>query len=218
MAQEPTGSDLGARIEALKEKSDETVNVSDIQNLLDDVIGVLNRPMPPTDPRFYTELESVAQYIQNTRAEIAALRPDSVKEEYIQTAADELDAIVEATAEATHTIMDAAELIEDATDKATDDVQKALTEATTKIYEACTFQDITGQRITKVVNALKGIEEKIDDLLAAFGADSGQASAKKKQKKKSQDEITDEDLLNGPQHKGDAKSQDEIDALFDSIE
>ena len=42
-------------------------------------------------------------------------------------------------------------------------------DATTRIYEACSFQDITGQRITKVVKALHGIEEKVDAFVAAFG-------------------------------------------------
>jgi len=215
MAQDNLALTLGARLEKLKMKSDSTINIADISGLLDDAIGALNRPMPSLDPHFYSELESVAEYIQTTRSEIAALRPDTVKEEYLQTAADELDAIVEATADATNEIMDAAEMVEKAAENVPDEAKAALTDAMTKIYEACTFQDITGQRITKVVSALKGIEEKIDGLLAAFGPETKQAPAKKAKKKK---ELTDEDLLNGPQKKGEAKTQDEIDALFNSLD
>ncbi|MEL0108356.1 MAG: protein phosphatase CheZ [Rhodospirillaceae bacterium] len=217
MSKNSSSSELGARLEKLKNESDGTINITDIEGLLNDTIGALNKPMPSVDPRFYRELESVAEYIHKTRDEIAALRPDTVKEEYLQTAADELDAIVEATAEATHTIMDAAEMIEDVTGSVSEDTKQKLNDAAAKIYEACTFQDITGQRITKVVNALKGIEEKIDGLLAAFGPDTSVTTPTETKKKKKK-ELTDEDLLNGPQLKDKAKTQDEIDALFDSLD
>lgn len=218
MAKDSSASELGARLEKLKSEGEGTVNIADISSLLDDTIGALNNPMPSVDPRFYRELESVAEYIQNTRAEIAALRPDTVKEEFIQTAADELDAIVDATAEATHAIMDSAEMIEDVAENASDDAKEKLNKAASNIYEACTFQDITGQRITKVVGALKGIEEKIDGLLAAFGSETGKPGTAKPKKQEKKKELTDEDLLNGPQLKGAAKTQDEIDALFDSLD
>jgi chemotaxis protein CheZ len=88
-----------------------------------------------------------------------------------------------------------------------------LTEVTTLIYEACNFQDITGQRITKVVKALKHIEERVEALVGAFGPDirngtpspvpAGEAAA-----------VTDADLLNGPQLPDKARDQAAIDALF----
>ena len=45
-----------------------------------------------------------------------------------------------------------------------------LQDATTRIYEACSFQDITGQRITKVVTTLKTIEAKVAQIVATFGS------------------------------------------------
>ena len=44
-----------------------------------------------------------------------------------------------------------------------------LQDAVTRIYEACSFQDITGQRITKVVTTLKVIEEKVAHIISTFG-------------------------------------------------
>ena len=46
-----------------------------------------------------------------------------------------------------------------------------LQDAVTQIYEACSFQDITGQRITKVVTTLKAIEGKVAHIISTFGAE-----------------------------------------------
>ena len=94
-----------------------------------------------------------------------------------------------------------------------------LMDATTRIYEACGFQDITGQRITKVVKTFKDIEERIDALVAAFGSDvekvkAEQPEAEEKEEKKN----SDADLLHGPQLAEDAKSQAEVDALLASFD
>src|SRR3546814_1118636 len=51
------------------------------------------------------------------------------------------------------------------------EVGAQVSAAVTSIFEACGFQDITGQRITKVVTALQKIETKVDALLNAFGDD-----------------------------------------------
>ncbi|MHB1207173.1 MAG: protein phosphatase CheZ, partial [Rhodospirillaceae bacterium] len=135
------------------------------QRPLNDVLGKVESMMTDCNSpaAVYLELKHLAEFIQDTKTEIAALRPDVVKSEYLPTAADELDAIVAATAQATNTIMDAVDSISAAGNS------PEITDAVTKIYEACTFQDITGQRITKVIKVLKVIEERIDRLLIAVG-------------------------------------------------
>src|SRR6202012_3244408 len=87
----------------------------------------------------------------------------------LPTATDELDAIVGATEEATNGILQAVEVIEGLTAEMDPAVAEKITDAVTQVYESCNFQDITGQRITKVVKALMHIETKVDALVAAFG-------------------------------------------------
>jgi len=170
----------------------------------------------------YGELERLAAYIDAAKREIAEIRPQDVKEEYLPGATDELDAIIEATADATNTIMDNCEVVESVMGDVGDAVAAKLMDATTHIYEACTFQDITGQRIGKVVTALKNIEERIDALVLTFGDE--QAKPRKKTAKpesagkKDKKDITDADLLEGPQLGGKAKSQAEIDDLLASFD
>ena len=85
-------------------------------------------------------------------------------------------------------------------------------DATTRIYEACSFQDITGQRINKVVGTLKTIEAKVVQIVATFGNGD----------RETLDEFagvaTDAALLNGPQHPAVAMDQSDIDKLLASFE
>ncbi|MDH3336090.1 MAG: protein phosphatase CheZ [Rhodospirillaceae bacterium] len=168
----------------------------------------------------FSELENLASYIHDAKQEIAAIRPDEVKDDFLPKAEIELGAIVEATAEATHTIMDACDGLDGLMSQLEGDAASTLMDATTKIYEACTFQDITGQRINKVVKTLQHIEARVDKLIDVFGikieksvSDSGQGLNTGKS-----DKISDEDLLEGPQLKGQGKSQSEIDDLLASFD
>lgn len=183
-------------------------------------------PASPADAKILAELADLAKYIRAAKREIATIRPDNVKDEYLPKAADELDAVVEATAEATNTIMDACEVIEGVMADVSTEASAKLMDATTRIYEACTFQDITGQRIGKVVTTMKRIEESIDALIGAFGP-KGRGTKKKTAQPKpksagskqgGRENVTDADLLEGPQLGENAKSQAEIDDLFSSFD
>ncbi len=159
--------------------------------------------------RLFDELEALARFIENAKRDIAALHPEEIRQKHLPTATDELDAIVAATAEATGGILDAAEKLSAVAEAVGGGNGDQITEQVTRIYEACSFQDITGQRITKVVKALKHIEAKVGDLVEAFGGAPVSSQAPDAA-------VTGEAaLLNGPQLPKDAASQSEIDALFD---
>jgi len=171
------------------------------------------------------ELENLAGYIDEAKVEISHICPSDVKNEYIPSAKDELDAVVEAAAVATNAIMDACEDVEGAMGDVSPEISDTLMGATTKIYEACTFQDITGQRINKVVKTMHHIEQRIDALVNAFGGAHKNENPDTKPSSKSdaseQNEsgvICDEDLLEGPQLAEKAKNQTEIDDLLASFD
>jgi len=92
-------------------------------------------------------------------------------------------------------------------------------DAVVRIFEACSFQDITGQRIMKVLRTLKVIEPKIDGVFSAFGDDV--ARERKKDLDAELDMSSDwwdEQFLHCPQSEGEASSQDDIDKLLASFE
>lgn len=166
----------------------------------------------PSDKGLYLELKRLAAFIEQTKSEIAALRPDEVKMAFLPKATDELDAIVKSTAEATNRIMDAAEMVSSVSDTLQGEGASKLMDAVTSIYEACSFQDITGQRITKVVSTLKVIESRIDQMI--YSAGEAGAFAPGVAEVCPSGEICDADLLNGPALPGQGRSQAEIDALL----
>jgi chemotaxis protein CheZ len=146
------------------------------------------------------EVRALSEFITKARGEIAAIRPNDLKVEKLPRAGKELEAIVKATEEATGTIMDAAEAIMGA------DPTDAVMDNCTRIIEACAFQDITGQRITKVVHTLTTIEDRLHSLDNAWGGvrDS-----------KLVEPPGEERYLNGPALEGEGHDQAGIDALFD---
>lgn len=161
-----------------------------------------------TDHDIHLELADLANTIDLLRHDIAQSHTGHLKHQDIPGATDELDAVVAATADATHAIMAACEAIER---RASETGDGALIDEVTKIYEACGFQDITGQRITKVVTTLKKIETKVENLLEALTERMGPIHHGESQ---ADARTGDKALLNGPQLPGGGVSQDDIDKLL----
>ena len=170
-----------------------------------------DRAAPERD--LYGEILALARFVEAVKQEVAALGPDRAEGRRLPMAADELAFIVDATETATHQICAAAESIEALSPQMTSDLGSQVTAEVTRIYEACSFQDLTGQRIAKVVAALQHVEAKMHDLLRAFG-DTSVGPARPSP----QGQRPDRHLMQGPQAPGEAKSQDEIDALLASLE
>jgi chemotaxis protein CheZ len=197
-----------------------------IVELLNRAVTLLQGEIAPGGVNLQEEIEELVHYIHSAKDEIKALRPEKITEAHIPMATDELDAIVTHTEEATDSILDAAEELEGIATGVGGDQGQRIADAATRIYEACNFQDITGQRISKVVVTLKHIEETLEALAAAFNEGAARAAAGHDGsgggKGRSAVEISDgpasdQDLLNGPQLPSAANSQDEIDALLDDF-
>jgi chemotaxis protein CheZ len=173
---------------------------------------------PAVEAAAEAELEDLRERIQQTHVEIAALRHPMAKHDRLVVAGEELAAIISATEHATGQVLGAAETIDRAVEalrKRIDDPEllartEEILAAVVQIYEACNFQDITGQRITKVVHTLDFIEERVAGMIETWGADAFVNLPPP-------DDVppdADKALLNGPQMANKAISQADIDALF----
>ena len=209
-------SELIARLGSLQAHG-ETRNREEITEVVTALLATMEGDLSGKNIKLYSELEALSQYIMSAKTEIAALRPDEIKDEHLPNATDELDAIVGATEVATNGILQAMESLEGLTGEMSPEIAEKVTEAVTLVYESCNFQDITGQRITKVVRALKHIEQKVDDLVAAFG-DEISKFKELAPKKAAPEKTGDAALLNGPQMPDEASKQAEIDALLASFD
>ena len=162
-----------------------------------------------------SEVEALARTIASAKAEIAALRVDEITVSHIPFATDELDAIVAHTALATNAILESCETLDEVGTAVSGELAAKLTEVTTRIYEACSFQDITGQRITKIVATLKTIEAKVASIIDAFGDRSDIATDTLAVLAPVAAEVS---LLNGPQLPTAAMDQSDIDRLLASFD
>jgi chemotaxis protein CheZ len=179
------------------------------------VLGTLAGDMTVTEAALLAELEALGREVMRAKSEIAALRVEDINASHIPAATDELDAVVSHTAAATNEILDSCETLEALQPRLSGADAEALSGAVTRIYEACSFQDITGQRIGKVVSALKAIEKRVADVTASFGRGAAPAP---EEAPAADDRTEGQRLANGPQLPAGATSQAEIDRLLASFD
>jgi chemotaxis protein CheZ len=133
-----------------------------------------------------------------------------------------LSSVVSQTEEATTRIFDGVEKIEEIARElrstSIDDYSASriaeIGDMCTNIIEACSFQDLTGQRINKVVRTLAFIEERVENMLEIWGSGEIERVAAP------QDgaiDIRDAGgvVLHGPQDADKTNSQADIDKLFE---
>jgi chemotaxis protein CheZ len=167
------------------------------------------------------ELDLIHDAINRTKQEIAMLHGKSFDGAEMAKITGELGAVVGGTEEATQQILEAAEAIDQAATalaKVTSpDQQRLLSEEiqerVVSIFEACNFQDLTGQRISKVMATMKFIEHHITVMMDIWG---GIDAIKAHAPGATDDRVGDARLLNGPKLAGQTghASQDDIDAMF----
>ena len=181
------------------------------------VLETMQGDLSAQETSLLSKVEELGRTIASAKAEIAALHVDDINASHIPSATDELDAIVAHTASATDIILEVCETLdrvggelarETGSPRAME-AASALQHATTRIYEACSFQDITGQRITKVVATLKTIEAKVASIVTAFGGRRVAAPVAA---------TADGNALRGPQLRSVAMDQSDIDKLLESLE
>ena len=167
------------------------------------------------------ELDLIHDAINRTKREIAAIHGKSFDGQEMAKVNGELGAVANGTEQATQQILECAEFIDQAASALSKvnspDQQKILSEEiqerVVSIFEACNFQDLTGQRITKVVATLKFIETHIARMMEIWGGVEAFRDAEPEAIAERQRETK---MLNGPKIEGDVghASQDDIDALF----
>lgn len=190
-----------------------TYNPHQVIGIINSVLGKIKTPAGAANKDLSQELLELKKTIENLHNQLMAMQPDGLSREKIPDATSELDAVVGATEKATETIMENCEKIIEATKDSAPDLFQQVETHVVKIFEACTFQDIVGQRIKKVMGCLKEIDAKTASVLKALQQEdtATPAAANTSEKVVS--------LLNGPALPQNAITQDDIDKLlaeFDS--
>lgn len=169
------------------------------------------------------EIALMVRSIGRAKAEIAAIKNPNADTDQMETASHQLEAITATTERSTNDIMAAVDEIEQTLKKITaltvDDGEVSplvdhASEKLIEIIEACSFHDLTGQRVTQVVKTLRFIESRILAMIDIWGLDAFR-DLPLPTDDENQDTREDAELLNGPALGGQGLSQEDIDALFD---
>jgi chemotaxis protein CheZ len=195
----------------LKQKLGADASLADVVALAEITAQSLQGVFASMDGALHRELQGIADYIKAMKAEIGGLQFNELKHTRIPAAGQELDAIVKATEAASNTIMECAEavLAADARDPAS--FKAVVDQKMLIVFEACSFQDITGQRVAKVIETLKHIEARVSRFTDALRTrDTGRfVSAEERASAERKERL----MLNGPQL-GEADRQSEVDRLL----
>jgi|BEDMetMinimDraft_2_1075160.scaffolds.fasta_scaffold02881_3 chemotaxis protein CheZ len=207
----PIAAELAERLAALQSRYP-AVPVELVAETVQAILSTLRGDLSSREASLLHEVEELGQVIVHAKREIEALRVDEITHRQIPSATDELDAIVTHTAEATESILETCETLDKLAETLPEPFGGKLQEATTRIYEACSFQDITGQRINKVVQTLKRIEAKVSQIIATFGTEADLPPPPEPSS------APGDGLMNGPALPGAAMDQSDIDRLLASLE
>ena len=213
MSSEVLSGQIGMLVDNLRKQKSANLSLTEVASVTEVLIATTQMFFKTIDTSIYNEFRSLSDYITNARKEIASLQPGDLESDRIPRAGLELDAIVQQTEEATNTIMNAAEDIMGADTEDPAAYQATVNDAVMLIFEACSFQDITGQRITKVVETLSHIEQRVMELRNLLGVtEEDIEEAKAEAEPISEDKA----LLSGPALEGEGIDQGEVDALMGS--
>ena len=195
-------------IDNLKSRNVRERQLVEVLELSQHLTGAMEHFFTALDTSIKDEFRDIAGFIQKARDEIGGLRPNDIQNNRLPRAGEELEAIVNDTEVATEKIMQTAEDVLAMDPDSTENFGTEVQDRMLVIIEACSFQDLTGQRVSKVVSTLKQIEDRISRFAEVMGLDD------------SEPEMTPEELrrekllLNGPAIGGPETAQDDIDKMF----
>lgn len=207
------GKILFNRLEEVRISNSGKIELSDVDALIAGFMDTIKGQISSqSDILIFNEIEKIAQQIKKVKQEVIDLDPNSIGNTFIPGATSELNAVTQATEQSTNTILDAAEVIQNTALKMHDkEASSLIILKVTEIFEACNFQDVTGQRISKTLKLLEEIDSTIAILISSF-------TKKKPQLANNKDNVSNNsspknlELLTGPQIN--APSQSQIDDLF----
>jgi chemotaxis protein CheZ len=165
--------------------------------------------------RLACELNLIADAIGGSDGDAAGSGDAALQGEHLTRIAHELEAVTSGTAQATQKILAAAEEIDQLANtlaaglkgKLEQNLAQDISDLVIRIFEACNFQDLTGQRVAKALATLKFVEQHVSHALDEI-----------KTAMQARPPVDSMQYLHGPRLDSDSGhiSQSEIDALFGS--
>jgi chemotaxis protein CheZ len=186
--------------------------LEDTRIAVDNLCDAVKRSRKGVGQRVQTELDVLAETVNRTQDQLVRLKPEQISGLRVGSAHAELDAVILHTEQAAGDFLLAVEELEAIAETLPKKKAAAIQVITTRMLEASTFQDISGQRLDKAKKEIAEIDTCVAALLSVLGHEV------EVEEPDPDKEMTEDDLLNGPQHEGVGSSQDDVDALLASFD
>jgi chemotaxis protein CheZ len=180
------------------------------------ILGAEDASLPASSSAAAHQLVQGRSRLADVARDLGMLLRDG-RESRMARTAGELGAAVEAMEKATDRIIRSAEMIDDcakalAAARITTyehGLAQEIQEHVTRLYEACNFQDLAGQRIGKVIDMLAMVERELQRVIAGCDVEIPSLDVDRRAEAIN--------LLNGPRLDGESghATQHQIDAIFD---
>ncbi len=184
-------------------------HLTDVLAAFETIINAVHDSWCECDANAGAEIHILKEQIQTSAKKLAALPLWNVA--CLKQAEEEVSTVLNATETAANTIMEHAEIILSAESSDPAAYKSCVTDAVMQIFEACAFQDITGQRLSRVTETLNDMEKQVAGAMDAMGVDGSKSETSKTEKDQRKQDLH----LHGPSNEGEGVSQEDIDALFD---
>ena len=165
-------------------------------------------------------LKSLCEHQQEGSIEglptVIAEQPRDISEKHLPTIVQNLNSIRTTAESATHAIMNATENIQALLGMLDEKMEQLIRKELTLIVQACAFQDLTGQQMTRIVDSVEEIEFAVDGILSAMGDKNAARRYKEIAARRAKEKSSDKEDLSGPQNIIVKDKQAEIDSMFDA--
>ena len=204
---------MGTRKKRVDRRQDgSTVALDDTRAAVAGLVDAVARSRKGVGKRVQTELDRLVETVNGTQQELVRLKPEVISGLRVVSAHAELDAVIRHTEQAAGDFLQAVEELEEIADTLPKKKAAQIRDITTRMLEASTFQDISGQRLDKAKQEITKIDACVAAVLAVLGHET------EAELPEQSGALSDEDLLNGPQQEGMGSSQEDVDALLASFD
>lgn len=162
-------ADLHKAITFFCDRDPEDLQLNDVLGVTEVMALCLRDLFATDDTPIFSSAVMLAAYVRGARERLKTVRPGSLRDEHLPLAREELEAIVAHTEEATNTIMELAETMM-GLDPEESTYAETINDNLMQIFEACSFQDITGQRAGKVADTITATSDQISVVAAVLGS------------------------------------------------
>lgn len=197
------------RFEEIRKRGEGQIKLQDVEDIVQGLLDTIERESKINNDMIES-LSSIADEIRTMKTDIMRGYGDN---EDIQVLSARLNTVTESTEKAANDIMDSAEAIQSMLPQLNNDyLAEQMMSNCTKIFEACDFQDLTGQHLTRVMKSVNTIETIVDKVVEALGIEIEIPEEKFDRMSLDADS---KELMKG-RGIGNSPSQEDIDDLFNN--